>query len=152
MIAAGAGPSAPPAHPVGAVASNAFQGSGYTHPAIGVGADCASFALNHPSPGEIAFPPDPVGVGATSVEIAPVDVYSGSPETGVPCRSVGGYGYMLVCDAATVPAPAPPVIQGVKVPSKVGRRRSRMRRARRAGRAASTRRRGRGSTTRAGTR
>ena len=120
MIAAGAGPSAPPEQPVGAVASSAFQGSGYTHPAIGVGADCASFALNHPSPGDIAFPLDPVGVGATSVAMAPVDVYSGSPETGVPCRSVGGYGYIVVCDAGTVPAPAPPVIQEAKVPSKAG--------------------------------
>lgn len=60
-------PAAPKPQPAGTTAVKAFQGSGYVHPAIGVGAGVLSSASNHPLPDTMGFPAEPVKVGTGSV-------------------------------------------------------------------------------------
>src|SRR5258708_1040827 len=114
---AGTAPAAPKPQPAGTAALNASHGSGYVHPAIGVGAGVLSAALNQPLPDTMGFPAESVYVGTGSVLIAPVDVYVGSPESaGARTIEAGGQGYVV----AICPAPAPPVIHGSYLPLNTG--------------------------------
>src|SRR5258707_13679436 len=78
---AGTAPAAPKPQPAGTAALNASHGSGYVHPAIGVGAGVLSAALNQPLPDTMGFPAESVYVGKESVIVAPVDVYVGSQDS-----------------------------------------------------------------------
>jgi len=111
--AAGTAPAAAKPQPAGTAALNASHGSGYTHPAIGVGAGVLSAALNQPLPDTMGFPAESVYVGTGSVLIAPVDVYVGIPATaGARTIEAGGQGY----EVAICPAPTPPVIHDSYLP------------------------------------
>jgi len=83
---------------------------------MGVGAANVSWASNQPFPALIFAPLELVYVGGGSVLIDPVEVYEGSRLAAIAGLSsvTGGYGYNVVCAAAMLPAPAPPVIHGWK--------------------------------------
>jgi hypothetical protein len=113
----GTAPAAPKPQPAGTAALNASHGSGYVHPAIGVGAGVLSAALNQPLPDTIGFPAESVYVGVGSVLIAPVRVYEGNPASaGARTIEAGGQAYVV----AICPAPAPPVIHDSYLPLNTG--------------------------------
>jgi len=111
----GTAPAAAKPQPAGTAALNASHGSGYVHPAIGVGAGVLSAALNQPLPDTMGFPAESVYVGTGSVLIAPVDVYVGNP-AGARTIEAGGQGYVV----ATCTEPAPPVIHDSYLPLNTG--------------------------------
>ena len=66
-LGAATAPASAKPQPAGTAAVKALQGSGYVHPAIGVGAGVLSLALNHPLPDTMDFPAESVKVGTGRV-------------------------------------------------------------------------------------
>jgi len=106
-------------HAGGTAALTASQASGYWHPATGVAALAVSCWLNQPFPTSTVFLGVGVKDGGDRVGIVPVGVYVGNKFTAATALiDAGGQGKFTVEEGAMDPAPAPPVIQGWKVPSK----------------------------------
>lgn len=111
----------PSAQVMGTGVPIAFHGSGYSQPETGVYAGELSWLLYQPSMLSTRATLN-VKVGGGNVAMAPVGVYVGNWSTAI-CRLAnvaGGHGSFSVAVGAIVPAPAPPVCHGVKLPPKVG--------------------------------